>query len=148
MYDIFIANNLELKEIIALAKQYEGVFSKHIKVDVAYAQQAYQKLVDSGICTVFGMRKNGVIVGGLAGLIFPDINNGQKTAVECFWFVNKADRGHGTLLLNVFEQWATNCKCQKLALIHLEDSFSETLKKLYSRRGYKLVESHYIKEIV
>jgi GNAT superfamily N-acetyltransferase len=148
MYSVNVASSDEIMKIIVLAKQYDGVFSQHIEVDVEYAQKRYLAMVASGMMTVFAMKRGGIIVGGLAGLVCPDINNGKKLAVECFWFVNEADRGKGLLLLDAYESWAKSEGCDKMALIHLEDSFPDKLKKLYERKGYKLVESHYVKEIV
>ena len=147
MYTVTIASESDIAEICILAKQYDGGFSKHVTVDVPYATKRYQSLVASGMMTVFALKYDGKIVGGIAGLIFPDMNSGIQTAVECFWFVNPENRGKGLILLDAFENWAKERHCKKVAIIHLEDSFAEVLKRLYLRRGYKLIESHYMKEI-
>lgn len=147
MYTVNVATESEIREIIILAQQYDGGFSRHVTVDVPYATGRYLALVASGIMSIFALKHDDIIVGGLAGLIFPDMNSGLKTAVECFWFVNPGDRGKGMLLLNAFEGWAKQNQCKKAAIIHLEDSFADSLKRIYNRRGYTLVEAHYMKEI-
>lgn len=144
---VSIATTEEIKEIIRLAKQYDGGFSHHVSVDVDYATKTYLQMVKSGIAVVFALKNETGVIGGLAALKYPDINSGILTAVECFWFVNPDQRGEGMQLLDIFEKWGKQEGCKKIALIHLEDSFPDTLNKLYVRRGYVLTEKHYVKEI-
>jgi GNAT superfamily N-acetyltransferase len=68
-------------------------------------------------------------------------------AVETFWFVHPDHRGQGLSLLVEFEKWGKREGCQTLAMIHMVDSFPDKLETLYRRRGYKLIEKHYLKEI-
>jgi hypothetical protein len=145
---VSIATTEEIKEIISLAKQYEGGFSQHVKVNVDHATKAYLHMVETGLAIVFALKNGTGIIGGLAALKYPDINSGIMTAVECFWFVNPDQRGEGMKLLDSFEKWGSNNNCQRLALIHLEDSYPDVLQRIYKRKGYRLTESHYVKELI
>jgi GNAT superfamily N-acetyltransferase len=144
---VSIATIEEAKDIFALAKQYDGGFSRHVKVDVDYATGVWMKWLSSGVGIVFALKKDGRLIGGLGAIKLPDIHCGLLTAVETFWFTNPEDRGDGLKLLNAYEKWAEDTGCKRVAIIHLEDSFPEALSRIYKRRGYELVESHYVREI-
>ncbi len=68
-------------------------------------------------------------------------------AVETFWFVAPEHRGIGIRLFNAFEKWAKDNQCSKTAMIHLTDSMPERLEQLYLKRGYRLIEKHYVKDL-
>jgi GNAT superfamily N-acetyltransferase len=68
-------------------------------------------------------------------------------AVEAFWFVGPTYRGIGKLLFEAFEAEAKRLGCQKLAMIHMVDSYPDTLKIFYEKQGYHLAELHYVKEV-
>lgn len=137
----------EAKEIFALAKQYDGGFSKHVKVDVDYATGVWMKWLANGTGIVFALKKDDRLIGGLGAIKVPDIHCGLLTAIEIFWFTNPEDRGDGLKLLGAYEKWAENTGCKRVAIIHLEDSFPEVLSRIYKRRGYQLIESHYVREV-
>jgi hypothetical protein len=50
-------------------------------------------------------------------------------------------------LLEFFEDWAKNNGCDAIAMIYLSDSMPDSLEQLYIRRGFKLVEKHFVKEV-
>lgn len=138
----------DIRRMTELAKQYDGGFSQHIRVDVEYSVKQYVHMTGAGWGVVFALKDgNGEIVGGLGAIKGPDLHCGAMTAIETFWFTNPDSRGHGLLLLDAFEAWARENGCPRIAIVHLEDSMPERLSVLYRRRGYKLVESHYVKGI-
>ena len=79
--------------------------------------------------------------------MFPDPNTGEMLATEFFWFVNPESRGSGLKLLKVFEKWAKEKGCKKVIMVHLSDSMPEKIRNIYLRFGYKVAETHYIKEV-
>lgn len=147
MAEVCIANIEEIRQIIALAKEYDGGFSAHVKVDVNYAIEKYTKLVTSGIAVVFALKSGGDIVGGLAALKAEDLNYPRSMGVELFWFVIPGHRGEGMKLFRAYEDWCNNSGCDIAAMIHLEDSYPDRLKRLYKKKGYTLTELHYVKEV-
>lgn len=89
------------------------------------------------------------VVGMIGGVISPDIITGRMMALELFWYVLPAHR-HGVWairLLNELEGWAKESKCQHIAMVHLECSMPETMKRIYLKRGYELFETVYRKRI-
>lgn len=118
--------------------------SSFVKVKPEYAAESHWKLVESGIGRIFMLESDCQLIGGLGAIKFPDLNNGEMTAVECFWLVDPDHRGSGLKLLDAYEKWYEE-DCSKGALIHLIDSFPDALEKVYFRRGYQLVEKHYVR---
>jgi len=122
--------------------------SSMVKVDVQYAHDKYLELMKAGKCKVFIAETDDQVMQGTIGFIISnDLHDGKKVAVEAFWFVDPAHRGIGKELFNVFESEAKKLGCEKLAMIHMVDSYPDTLKTFYESQGYKLLELHYIKEI-
>lgn len=121
--------------------------TSHVLVDVDHATSIYEEFIDSGKGVMFYIEKDGEIIGGIGGIFGPDLHFPRSVAVETFWFVLPGYRGEGMKLLSTFEAWAKDNNCSHVAAIHLEDSYPESLEKIYHRRGYALVEKHYLKEI-
>lgn len=115
-----------------------------VKVDPVYAGKKYKKFIESGIGKMFILEEGGEMIGGLGCLVGEDLHFPRVLAVETYWFVAKEHRGKGLALLDHFETWAEE-NGYIPAMVHLSDSYPETLKELYLKRGYKLVEQHYIK---
>ena len=122
--------------------------SSMIKVDVQYAHDSYQKLLDRGVCKIYYAETDSRQIQGTIGFIITnDLHDGKKMAIEAFWFVDPKYRGLGKKLFDRFEKEAKKLGCKKLGMVHMVDSYPDTLKKFYENSGYKLLEMHYIKEI-
>lgn len=93
--------------------------------------------------------KNGQLFGILGGLIYPDINSGDLTATEAFWFVKKDKRNGlgGIRLLKHFEKWAIARGAKRIIMVHLININPEKMEKYYKTIGYKPIETHYVKEV-
>ena len=134
----------EFYEVATMASNFED-HSSHVKVDPDHTVKVYGELVKSGVGVVFVIVKDGAVVGGIGGLKGPDLHYPRTIAVETFWFVLPEHRGEGLKLLAEFERWAVEKKCDCVAMIHLSDSHPKVLEKIYKRKGYHLVENHYLK---
>lgn len=119
----------------------------HVKVDVDYTTGRYKPMVRRGDA-VFFILKDLEVRGAIGGIKARDLHNGELIAIETVWFVNPKFRGKGIALLNKFEEWAKEEGCTKIAMIHLQDSMPDSLKSFYEKRGYKHVESHYVREVI
>ena len=134
----------EILAVITMAKNFED-HTDFVLVDVEYATKFYVNLIGKDGGVIFVIKKDGKIVGGIGGLIGPDLHYPRMIAVETFWFVLPEYRGEGMKLLDAFEQWAKENKCDCVAMIHLADSHPKALEKIYKRKGYQLIENHYLK---
>jgi GNAT superfamily N-acetyltransferase len=137
----------EIPEMITKGKAFEEA-TKEVVINVDHAIKSFQDAYKSGILTMLRLiDDNGDSAGGLAYIKVPEIYSGIITAVELYWFIYTDKRGCGKILIDAFEESAKNKGCSRVAMIHLVDSFPETLQKFYTKRGYHLTELHYIKEV-
>lgn len=137
----------EIRHVTEFMKQFEQA-SSHVKVDIEYSITQYEKMVAADYAVVFMLiGLDNELHGGLGALKVPDLHCGLMTGIETFWYVAPKYRGPGLQLLDAFENWAVvENGCKRTAMIHMEDSYPELLKRLYRMRGYHLMESHYVKD--
>jgi GNAT superfamily N-acetyltransferase len=107
----------------------------------------WQRLLAGGNGALFLLERTGEVCGALGAIIFPDPNDGDLVASEMFWFVAPEARGAGLRLLGAFEAWAAERGAQRLGMVHLATAGADRLAKLYERRGYRCVQTDYLKEI-
>ena len=144
---IRIIDSSEMRKVTEFMTAFEKA-SSFITVDVDYASKTYEKLIRQGIAIVFVLEKGDELIGGLGCVKTAELHSGKSLLVETFWFVSPEHRGHGSLLITEFEKYAKTHNIDKVAMIHLMDSYPDKLEKLYLSRGYVLAEQHYIKEIL
>lgn len=123
--------------------------SKLIRVDVEHAALMHSRAIEreTGIIFILCDDTTGEMQGGLGAIFGPSMIMDEIVAVETFWYVAPEHRGRGLKLWLAFEEWAKRKGCQKVAMVHLADSSPNELGQLYVRRGYELIESHYVREI-
>lgn len=107
----------------------------------------YSRFIDQGTGGLILALDREEIIGGLGYVIAKDLHCDKKYAVETFWLMLPKHRGGGVRLMAEFERIARESGCDECAMIHLKDSFPTELEHLYIRRGYHMVEKHYIKRM-
>lgn len=142
----------ELKSFeLSLIAEGGEAFSNEAKNPGGFNIDAFSKfwsnLIDDRCGVIIGSFDGSVITGALGAVMCPDMFNGDLMAVEAFWYVLKKYRGHGIRLLFAFEDWAKNNKAARVAMIHLEHLHPVELRKLYEKLGYRLIETHYVKDL-
>jgi len=123
----------------------EGAFPSDFIPEVF--EKTWTDLMNAEIGVIFLLKSDKDIIGSLGAVKFPDPNSGEIMASEFFWFVNKEHRGKGLKLLKVFEEWVSEQGIKKIIMVHLSNLMPDKVKNLYSRMGYREIETHYIKEI-
>jgi len=91
---------------------------------------------------------DGKPVGVIAGMMVNNLTNGKPAVQECVWYVEKAHRAHGKLLMNEFEGLAKDLGAESVVMGLMCNSMSERLDKFYTRLGYRKFEVQYIKELI
>jgi GNAT superfamily N-acetyltransferase len=108
----------------------------------------YRDMMARGVVRIFiAELEDKTIQGAIGFIISKDFHEDTKIAIETFWFVDPTYRGIGKELFNVFEATAKSMGCKKLAMIHLADSYPDSLEAFYLKNGYKLLEKHYVKAV-
>lgn len=111
---------------------------------------AWSVALEYDLGVIFCARDEVGKVVGLFGAHFSDDPfSGWKTANESFWFVLPEARSSsvGIRLFNAFESEAKERDCKKILMVHLKGEFEAPLAALYERRGYRLLEQTFGKEI-
>lgn len=68
-----------------------------------------------------------------------------RYAKETVWFVTPQARGRGAIrMLDVYEAWARDQGCVAVGMASL---VSNDVSKLYARRGFAPVETHFVKSL-
>jgi len=86
-------------------------------------------------------------VGFIAGLVHEHLFNPElKVLTEIFWWVDRAHRGTraGLMLLNSFVEWGESY-CDWIS-VNLEEK-SPVSDRCLTKRGFKVLETSYLKEI-
>ena len=143
---IIQATEKEVSQGLLLGKQFAEE-SKFVNFNSDVAIGNVKKLIRTNIGVLFLAYDNSKLIGMICGIKYPDFLTGLLTATELFWFVDKKKRGIGLRLLIKFESWARKENCKNIIMMHLSDSMPETVKTIYEKKGYKHLESHYIKEL-
>ncbi len=141
---------VELHELPIVAKVGEGFWSEgslpgSIKSEIFIKN--WTALIQNGMGRIFGLYQQGQFVGALGAIIMPDINDGELTATECFWFVGKEHRGVGVRLLLYFVKYAKEIGCVRVNMVHLFNEHANKLSKLYVKMGFSPIETHYVKSL-
>jgi GNAT superfamily N-acetyltransferase len=139
----------EVFYVASFMKRFEEC-TQFVKVDPKHSERVYKRLINEqrGAMLVMTDETGDInkMVGGLGCVKGEDLHFPRTLAIETFWYVAPEYRGQGMDLIKAFEQWAKNNNCDGCALIHLADSMEDILPKIYKRRGYSLVEQHFVKE--
>lgn len=138
-------NLLELGGV--LSAFYDIMPYKKVFLDLGEWSERWLSLINSGAGKVFGLWDKDKIIGGIGLILFPALEDGVLTTTEAFWFVDEKSRGGGMKLFIKAENWAKESGSKRMNMIHLTNSMPEKLKGLYERRGYKMIETTYQKEI-
>ena len=89
-------------------------------------------------------------VGMISGMISEHLFSREKTAFELTWWVHPEHRGVKTSieLFDAFEYWARRMNCKYVQFGAAQGTpYSDKVQKLYNRRGYRMTESNFLKEL-
>lgn len=109
---------------------------------------SWRALFAAGYGAMWKSLKDGTITGLLGALLSFDLNDGATTASEAFWFVLPEHRNGlaGIRLFEAFEQWADDVGASRRIMAHINGLHPEKMRDFYVRRGYRPIETHYVKE--
>jgi len=143
---IIQANENQVEQILPMARQFSaqsefGEFNEEVVIENT------KQIIRFGIGELFLYMKEGRPIGALLGFKHPNFFTGELMATEAYWYVDEKHRGVGLRLLSAFEKWAEAQGCKKIIMMHIADVMPDAVRRIYERRRYKYLETHYIKEI-
>lgn len=107
----------------------------------------WRVLIAADLGEITAVLDNGKIVAALGAAFLEDPFTGEMTAFEHFFWTHPDYRKSG-LGLDLWVNFETRAKergAKQIAMVHLS---SLNLQKVFERRGYKLVEQTFRKEVV
>lgn len=142
-----------LKDTVALISLFRDFYDESLKIyGIPLDEKTVGRTVVSYVSNhiVFVLEKdNEEIVGFIGGVIatFP-VNDKVKMFIESGWFVEESYRRHSVNLLSGLESYCKNVGIEHILIGNTDNNGkSEQFKKFYERKGYKLFEQHFIKEL-
>lgn len=120
-----------------------GVFDPNTFLD------GWARLITSGVGVIFIAWESDTVKGAIGGAMSPDINTGDITAAEMFWFMKPDHRRglDGIRLLKAFEDWSRQNGAIRIWMLHVVGLNDNRFESLYPRLGYSLAERIYIKDL-
>lgn len=96
---------------------------------------------------VLVLEKEGQLVGMLVGGVAQPLFSKDRVATELAWFIEKPFRNakDSLKMLKLYEEWAGDRECRFVTMIDIETL--QDLTNLYERKGYKLIEKTFVKEV-
>ena len=108
---------------------------------------SWRRLLDTGGGVILVDDRGTEFTGVIGGLVYNDLNDGDRVLAEAFWYVLPGFRGAGVKLMIAFLQWAENSRVKRVAMVCLEALQPDELGRLYRRMGFELVEHFYLKTL-
>ena len=126
---------------------HEGL-SKYLTLDKDSLLRTVWSLMTKGVFLVAEEDKE--VVGVIAGVIdSSNFNVREIIAQEIIWYVKDAKR-KGTPGIRLFDAFSETCEklgASRIVMAHMQLN-AKTMSKLYKRKGYKEMETRYIKEVL
>ena len=140
------ATEEDVFDILILAKEFSKEAPKSHKWNKDKTEQFILSAMQNTNMTILVIDADGEIEGALVGLISELYMSHTVQATELAWFVSKDYRGKpaSIRLVKTFEKWAKDKGAMQIGMGDI--SGISTLEKLYTRLGYKIAESVYLKE--
>lgn len=132
--------------ILVLAKEFSTEAPKTHKWNLQKTNNFLISAINNDNMIIFISEKDGEITGAIVCIITEMYMSNTVIASDLAWFVSKDLRGTPTSikLLKTFEKWGKSKGADYLGMADIEGIGN--LSKLYSRLGYSVTETTYLKE--
>ncbi|NOS67897.1 MAG: hypothetical protein HOO67_06090 [Candidatus Peribacteraceae bacterium] len=109
----------------------------------------WSAVIGAKLGKIFAVREDGKLVAALGMATTLDPNSGILMALEQFWYVMPTHRKTrvGLDLFRAFGDEGERVGAKRLVMVHLANLTPESLHTFYERKGYRLVEQTFWKEI-
>ena len=140
------AKHEDLLGILVLAKEFSMEAPKTHKWDLNKTTSFLSSAIDNSNMEIFVAEKDGQLGGAIVCCVTEMYMSNTVVASDLAWFVNKDIRGTRSAikLLKAFEDWGKAQGANYLAMADIEGL--ENLSNLYTRLGYSVCETTYMKE--
>lgn len=142
-------------EAISLTREPAHAFFKESGIDgklnFSHFCQTWAKLIELDMAQILVYRDDDKThaTGIIGGTITPCTMTNDLIAMECFWWVSPKLRGGaaGIKLLKAWESLMITNGAKRLYVGNLVGLNNEMMHSIYTRLGYKPLETHYVKPV-
>lgn len=143
------ATSKDIPQIVSLTQEFffESLYDYGFTSNITTLFETAKNLIDNHILLVAEKEK---IIGVIAGIVFNSLfDKSQTISQELVWYVKKEERGTsaGVRLLKAFEKQSKEKLANKIIMVHMNNLYTEPLKRFYRKNNYRLMEEQYIKEV-
>jgi GNAT superfamily N-acetyltransferase len=129
--------------VVALLRESHTAARFTFPFQAAYADRLFQQHMASPMACV--LVAGDVPQGVLMAVAYEHPFGAGPIAKETVWFVTPEARGRGAIkMLDAYEAWAKSLGCLSVGMASLA---TNDVSKLYERRGYAAVETHFLKPL-
>ena len=142
----------DLPRYLPLGQAFHAASPMHsaLPFDVEGFSDFFLQAVQNPNLGVWLAEDNGVVIGITGALLYPMYFSPTSMVVqELWWWLAPEARGKGAgqALFNVIESWATAKNATAIFMVALEDANAEKMAQIYTRKGFRLMERTYMKEV-
>lgn len=132
----------DLPDILRMGREFAKSIGREIDREVFIP--ALERMIEDDN-SLLGITEGGTV----AGVLYPSFIDGQITAQELWWWVDKDQRqnGVGKILMDTFEAWAKSHGATILLATSTHALKPRIVGKIYAKRGYAPQEHVHIKRI-
>jgi GNAT superfamily N-acetyltransferase len=137
---------VDTKQLVALGEKFyalsgfPGTFHKETFLSF------WEQYLQMGLGSMWVHETDTKIDGAIGMFLNMSIMDGAVVAEEAFWFVNEEARGKvGLSLFDAVEKWATNLGVSRIVMTHLHSVMPEKVATFYERKGFKKLQTDYMK---
>lgn len=147
MFDIRLLTAPEVPLLLPLAREFFSEGNLPGKLNELHSVSVLRTHIEKG--TGFALAAGFPIRGMISGIMFQDMATAEFCCMEFFWYVSQEERGSlGVRLLSAWEDQAIKMGAVRLLMAHLHSPETEKFTKMYDRRGYRMREQIFVKEVV
>lgn len=141
------ATMLDKIPLLKLAKAFYAASNLVVEFDVGYTSSYIESFILAEDKLVVVLEYNGKVEGALLAHLTQLPFNPDFVATEDAWWVSEEIRGWDSIkLIRYYEDWAKLKGCTIVGLTSLANTGEPSkVCKAYSKLGFQLVESHYLK---
>jgi len=145
MITIRMARQSDIENGLALIKEFtkEGLDEYGLYCDENKARYVMRSNIEHSLI----MEKDGKVIGCLGGCITSGMVSTDKVFEELVWFVSKEYRKYGIKLLRELEKKCKEWGVKQILMVCLGNLQYSKMSDFYQREGFKLLESHFIKNL-
>ena len=152
-YSIRRARFTDLTQIIALGQAFweEARIEKYgLGFDAEYFRRFLLNLMRNGEGTILAALSDGMIIGGIAGVLVPWMLDANQTIMaELWWYVMPKYRG-GRLALKLIKEMENEARRNKathMSMVTQSERKETSLQKFYERIGYHHLEHYHLRSL-